>query len=323
MNRKTIIFLLYCLFIGIFISFCFINKKLNNIKTLESAFKINKDINTLIVGDSHPMTSLDPEIIEHSKNVSFDSENYFFTYYKLKYLLLFNSHIKVVILGFTPENISKINVEMFLLHEPKEKQLLDRYYKILDDEGKNKIKSFRKYFILYFLKNDLGIPIGIYENDVLIKTLLNMQIEESDYNMIGGFYNSDNSNVNIQDIRQKIKEYFYNDNGIYPGKSVFNIEYLYKIMDLCSRKGIKVYLYRSNVFPMYKQLIPKESINDYEQVKQDILQKFTNAKYIHFSNLNNIDKIYFGDGDHLNRLGAKVVSNLMNDVIKESNNMKF
>jgi len=105
-------------------------------KSYESIFKLNKNINTLIVGDSHTMTSLDPEIIEHSKNVSFNSENYFFSYYKLKHFLFYNSHIKVVILGFAPQNISKMSSEMFFFHEPTEKQLFDRYYSIL--EGKSK-----------------------------------------------------------------------------------------------------------------------------------------------------------------------------------------
>jgi hypothetical protein len=290
-----------------------------DISSYKHIFKLDNDIKILIIGDSHQMSALDPNVIKNSKNIALDSENYFFTYYKLKYYLSHNPNIKNVILGFSTHNVSKMSSEMFIYHEPTEKQVLERYYRILDFEGKSRIMSFRKYFIISVLKYDLGIPLEIYKDDLLMKILLHRNVDETDYKFIGGFYKSEQSNVNMKDIQNKIKEYYYNEQMIYPGISDLEIEYLNKIVEICSKKGIKVYLYSSPVFPLYKNLIPKENLIDFERVKNDVIKNHENTVYIDHTDYI-LEQTYFGDQDHLNSFGAKVVSKYIYDIIvKESN----
>jgi hypothetical protein len=281
-------------------------------------FNLGKEIDTLIIGDSHPMSSLDPKLIRNSKNIAFDSENYFFTYYKLKRYLSCNSHIRKVILGFSTHNISKMSSEMFIYHEPTEKQVLERYYSLLDLEGKIRIMSFRKYFLRSVLKYDIGIPMEIYKSDLLIKRLLRKNTNEADYKFVGGFYRSEKSNVNIEDIHKKIKEYYYDDRMLYAGDSKFNIEYLYRIIDMCSKKNIKVYLYSSPVFSTYKELIPRQNLADFENVKNDIVKRHGNIEFIDHTDYIH-ERNYFGDQDHLNSLGAILVSKLISEKIQKEN----
>jgi len=310
-QQKTFKKLIFCLFLILSFSICNIYKSFNNLKSHEYLFKLNYDINTLIIGDSHPMSSLDPNIIKYSKNIALDSENYFFTYYKLRYFLMHNLQIKNVIIGFAPQNISKINAEMFLYQEPTEKQSYKRYYNLLDYNGKNKIKSFRKNFIEAVLKYEFGIPIKIYKENLFLKYLFRKNINKHDFEFIGNFYSSEISNVNIEDIKNKVKEYFYDDHMKYPGKSDLNIEYLYKIINICSSRGIKIYLYRSPVHPIYYQLLPNETLRDYEDIKNEILNIDKNIEFIDYSKMQ-LETEHFGDGDHLNVFGAKIVSQLIN-----------
>jgi lysophospholipase L1-like esterase len=67
--------------------------------------------------------------------------------------------------------------------------------------------------------------------------------------------------------------------------------------------------------PAHKKLIPIENIKDFEKVKNEILFKYKQVEYINHSNFE-FEERYFGDGDHLNRKGAEVVSNIINDRIK-------
>ena len=322
MRQKYFQSIYFAFLIVISFSMSYYYRSIYNIKSYKYVFELNKDINTLIIGDSHPMSSLDPDIIKNSKNISLDSENYFFTYYKLKYYISYNSHIKNVILGFSTHNVSKMSSEMFIFHEPTEKQVLERYYRILDFEGKYRIMSSRKYFIISVLKYDLGIPLEIYKDDFLLKKLFNRNIYESDYKFVGEFYKSDKSNVNNKDIQKKIKEYYYNDHMIYPGESDLNIEYLNKIIEMCSKKGIKVYLYSSPVFPTFKELIPKENLIDFERVKKDVIQNHKNTVYIDHTDYV-LERKDYGDQDHLNSLGAKVVSHIIYGILLKDNENNF
>jgi hypothetical protein len=289
---------------------CYYSKYVHGAKVYHIAVSLEEDINTLIAGDSHPMTSLDPDIIKNSKNISLDSENYFFTYYKLKYFLSHNSKVKNVILGFDAQNISKKNSERFLSYVPVEKNSYRRYYALLDYPGKNKIKSFRKYFIIAFLKYDMGIPINFYKDRYVLKYLFKRHLNESDFEFVGKFYRSEESNVDINEIRTKITEYYYNDHMIYSGISDLNIEYLHKIMRLCEENNVRLLLYRSPVLPAFKDLIPKDALRDFEKVKLDLLQGYKHTEFIDLLDVK-LENEYFGDGDHVNALGAKVVSEIV------------
>ena len=62
---------------------------------------------TLIMGNSHAMSSLNDEIIENSVNVAQHSEHYFYTYYKAKKLLSLNPSLKNLIVSFSPNEVNE------------------------------------------------------------------------------------------------------------------------------------------------------------------------------------------------------------------------
>ena len=92
----------------------FILKSLILVSVLISYFTVNFFINTyfinknkphvkgttVIMGDSHTMTSLDPEKFNSADNISQTAEPYFVTYFKLKQILKYK-RVDTVLLGFS------------------------------------------------------------------------------------------------------------------------------------------------------------------------------------------------------------------------------
>ena len=62
-------------------------------------FVVPRNIRTLFVGDSHVEVGLDPHRWPCSANFAKSGENYFFTYHKLRHLLMRNPQIAKVVVG--------------------------------------------------------------------------------------------------------------------------------------------------------------------------------------------------------------------------------
>jgi len=280
-----------------------------------NVLKFGREVTTLVVGDSHPMSSLNPSIIKGAINVSLDSENYFFTYYKIKHILSKNPQIRNLILGLSYHNISRSYEEIHLFSEDKLKDALDTYYLLLDDDGKNIIRSYNSAFIENYIKYDLGVPVKYYKNDLFIKTVCNMKMNKGDYLFLGNYYGSKNSNLNTEQICNKIEKYFYID-GKYGGTSKLMVNYLVKIIELCRNNGISIYLYNSPLHSLYKERIPLSSVNDYDALINSLKNKYSDVVYIDYSDIY-LENKCFGDGDHVNSCGAEFASIGINNLLKK------
>jgi len=70
-------------------------------------YKINSNIENLILGHSHTMSSFNDTIIKKTLNLSDNGENYFYTFIKLKKILDSNKNIKNVFISFTNNQINR------------------------------------------------------------------------------------------------------------------------------------------------------------------------------------------------------------------------
>jgi hypothetical protein len=77
--------------------------------------------------------------------------------------------------------------EMYLYHNETEKEIYRRYFILLDESTKSEIKSFRKNFIIAYLKYNLGFPIQIYSDKFVFKHLLGKNPILSDFQFVGGY----------------------------------------------------------------------------------------------------------------------------------------
>ena len=285
-------------------------KKLYALNYFAKKFKPNEY--TIIAGDSHTETSLNPDYIQNSVNISESAESYVFTYYKLKYLISHKREsIKNVILGFSYQNLTKKYQELTFYDDAKSNRFIGKNYIFLDDAGKDAIKHSDNY-LLYYIKNDLGVPVQAYKDFPLYKSIIYTKIlgrpaTQTDLFVNSGFHGKTGSVLDKGGATYKIKLYYYEDNLEVSGVSSVMRDYLNKIVDMCVENNITLYLYNSPVYREYKKHIPEPVVNDYNEIKKEILSKHQNVKYIDMSDYAlNVSDYY--DGDHLVLSGATKAS---------------
>ncbi len=137
----------------------FISKNVVNTIYSPKNFHINKKLRTLVLGDSG-MMGYDPKMIKRSANYAKGGESYFYNYYKLKFFTENNPHIRNIILSFQYSSASSFFEDRRRLFI----RPLNRYYMILDDEGKNEVRSWSKEYFWSTMKHDYGMPVDVLSN---------------------------------------------------------------------------------------------------------------------------------------------------------------
>ena len=312
------LFIFVSIFVVILFFICIANKHGINRAMHDRVFCFDNNITTIIAGDSHTKTSLNPEILIKSVNISEGAENYIFTYYKLCHFLRINPHINNIILGFSYHNISKVFLESLL----KDISYCDSYYLILDDSGKCLLDTSSMSYFQAKLEYDVGIPFNINKNNLGFKAVFTKHMSPADYPFYGSFYSSRKSNINDKDLNNTIARHYFDTKHQYAGTSGLNIIYLNKIIEMCADNNINVYLFTAPLHQKYIEKIPQKAISNYNKVKADLLRRYNNIEFIDLSHLNLKDNC-MGDGDHVNFFGATMVSFEVQKQIDQSVNCTY
>ena len=279
----------------------------NHIKTAYLADKnlsITPNTHILILGDSHAETAFNDSIIPNSHNVAFHAEHYLFTYFKLKKLLHANPQIDKVILSFGPHNISQ-SADVTIFSESRNSRSFARYFMLLNSEGVNDTYSSSQNWRTNYLKWKFGIPFQLkLEAKLIYKTIFNKPISLNDFPFIGEFYKSNEHTFN--NVNTAIHAHYFADNKLL-NESDLAIKYLYKIIDLTTSKGIKLYLVNTPQHKDYFNNIPDYFKNAYKKEINRIAHNYPDVIHLDLSQLK-IDNSKFGDYHHVNNKGAQIVS---------------
>jgi hypothetical protein len=257
---------------------------------IKSYFQSNGDI--IIFGDSHTETGINDDINNQLNNISQSSETYFLSYYKLKKILKKNKPSKIII-SFSPHNLTFYQDEkMFGLNgSQRYKDLYPKYFLCLDREAIKQIN-----------KNSNIINFDIFNPVFKINT---KSILKGSNAYIGEFRESLKSNLDTLIINKRVRAHYYNDrNNIY-SISRLQIDYLKKINELCSMNNIDFYILNLPVYYVYKLQIPPVFVDSYNTVINEL--RDNGAQILDYSFIN-IPNNGFGDGDHLNTIGAKIIT---------------
>lgn len=275
----------------------------NNIVDKKSSFKLESNINSIILGHSNSECAFNDSIINNFKNLSQSGESYFYTYQKLKMVLPENEQIKTVYIEFTNSQIFKDKNE-WIWGNKHMSYRYPIYAPIID---------FSDNFLL--AKNNLSA----YQRSVSSALKLNIKrITNNNYEImdeLGGYLylvrDKTDSLINEHNkIRSEIKK--TKDFGI----SNSNIIYLEKIINLCKNNDINVVLVRS---PQHKYLDDLKNETQFLILKDSLFSKIDFFDFNDFSLRND----EFGDFGHLNYRGAYKFSNWFNNLLeKKLNNQK-
>lgn len=260
---------------------------------------IAPDIETLIIGDSHSECSFNPEEIKNSINVAQSAECYFYTFYKLKYLLEKHSQIKYIVLSYSYNNLNSF-WDDFVHQKEKAASMLDRYFQILEPGAFFSLLSYGfgwKYFL-----GHLGFPLK--QNIVYISRVMNR--DKNGTILFMGKYNPF-IKVNLNDtiIYNGIQNTFY-INGKVRQVSELQTEYLIRIAHLCQSKNIHLLLVNTPVYAKYLEKIPEQFIKHYDHTTDHLegMKLISVLNYVTFP----IPDYGYYDPTHLNVSGAKLFS---------------
>lgn len=311
--------------------FLYVNTYLKEVNS-GRAFKLPDSIKTVFFGDSHALTSFNPKIIPLSFNASKNSESYFQTYYKIVSILNSNPQIKNVVLTYSYHNIAITQNENVLYG--------DIYYILLDNEGKNIIRSagdgqllkFKygssenylgnlKIYLSHFaisnlllLKYDIGLPIDAIKYMDFYVTILKRNPQLYLHPLFEEIYKSTNSNLELSVISNSINRHFYYNNDV--NSSDIMIKSLFKTADLCRAKNINLILINTPLHSSYKSMVPEYYLKLHNSVLDNLVAKYDNILYYDFSTVNYNDSL-FGDGDHLNAFGMQRFSETIKNIFNE------
>ncbi len=273
-------FILFALLL--FSSYCF------NILLLKKSnlFELHASKHILVLGDSHTKYAIDDSRIPGVINFSDDADSYYYSYLKLKAIRKKNAQIDTLLLAFSSHNIE---------HETEVKWLLNSIY----------IKSRFRFYHNLMSASDLNNLIKLKPKDVLINlpSMLTypLHLLRKGNELYGGY-----EDLEIDDLQGAIKRDSLKNIG--KGESKFEyaeleIMYLDKIKTYCKQEGIQLILFST---PVYHSDNKQAPFNDF--YKSD----YSETLFIDMSKFN-LQSDCFGDLIHLNKKGAGIFSDYIND----------
>ncbi len=292
---RKIVYAVLTIIIALFSIFKLINY---SIVKRSPIFNLPAEINSIVLGNSHPEHAFNDSLIDHLLNLSQSGDSYFYTYIKLKKLLEKNANIKTVFIDISEDQFLKDKVN----NRVWGKKYLNWKYPIYSpymDFHENELifKHNPIDYIAVFL-----LSIRINGDKVMYKNYFYSKI-------IGGYRYSDNFKIDsLLEIQKKKSDRSFHPNYQDDDLNKENINYLEKCITLCNANHIKIFFTRS---PLYKY------IYDDDQIFKRVLNKqFKEIELLDFKQFP-LKNNEYRDFEHLNYWGAIRFSNFFNDIIKK------
>lgn len=269
-----------------------------------------KQIRFLFMGDSHFMNGIDTREIEKSFNYGSGQENYIHTYYKFKYLIYKEKFVpEYLILPFDPSSfssfrISRIGVEKY-------------WTKYLDFSELSFRLQNKSLFFGEIIGNYFGYA-GKYH--VFIKRLINCRKRELNDLVFLGYMPRFESLADSPDIEKACRDraaiYFKGWTALDENLK----DYFSQILELAEKNRIKVILVKMPLSGKYLDYVSEyTSIDSNNKVIEKIVKNYQNVDTIlDFQNIFRENDDFFQNPDHLNSIGAKKLSELLNDELNDN-----
>jgi hypothetical protein len=270
-------------------------------------FRLPDHVKTVITGGSDMQFGLNPEFIKNSCNIARPAENYFYAYYKIKFLLNSNNKIKNIILGYNSAILSK-NSENDL-YGPQSAQFHKLYFMLLDKDGVDKIYRRNRDFYFFYAKYCLGVPLELQQELNLLQNIVFNNVSVYRYPFCEGFRNH-KGRLDIP-FDTFFANFFRDSNNQLAPASKIMIESLEEIAKICRDKGVRLILISSPVKQEWLKRFPP----NYRQLGAQTVKKLKEINpqitYYDFSTFSLSDDC-FVDWIHLNNKGNDIFSREIN-----------
>jgi hypothetical protein len=245
--------------------------------------RLEKPVDSIIIGDSHPMWAIDDTDIAGLRNIALNAEGYKYSYQKLKHLLATEKGIKKIYIGYSHHNLAGYYDEY--ISGPTFANFIERYLAILDPGDYLQLAAENPSNVLDFTQRILQRGW---------RPALNRRCQ-----IYGSFPGQPmTAKFNLASMEKRIREQYYLNGDVAP-PSAANIEYLRKLVELSRQHGLEIVMLKTPQHKTYEARIPEAYHRRYASFLQE-----NGLKAYGFEDLEVTDAEVLPDGDHLNLEGA-------------------
>jgi len=260
-------------------------------------FAFPQHVTMVVVGHSIPECAYNDGEIENFKNFSSSGESYFYSFSKIRHVLVNNPQIETIFIEYTNNQLDEA-MNQWIWGDRYMNHKFPRFAPFL--LFKDHLLLVRKNISAYIS----AMAVSLKHN---AKTILK---NETNFIQIMGGYKDlyrknsvDTATITIAQLPKFLEE---KDTKV----SQYNLSYLRKSIDLCQQHGVNVVLIRSPLHPHYQRLKNHK--------------KFSDVLSTYFSDVDLLDfhafplgKDEFADMQHLNHFGATKFSKWFNNMLTD------
>lgn len=266
---------------------------INNSLNKKAVFKIDSQVNYIVLGHSHPECAFNDDLISGVANFAESGESYFYTYFKTRKILEQNKYVKTVFIEFTNDQLNSHKDDWIWTDE----FLSNKYTKYAPFINLEAHELLISNNTSGFINN---LAIGFNKN---LSSILQSKLDYTQ--RIGGYHFLDKQ-INDSVYKKTLKT---KDRNIKSRLPLNNIEYLSKLVSYCIAHGKNVYLIRS---PLHQKNLDLKNEKVFQEVLKD---KFNNIEFLDFVNFP-LSDFEFADLEHLNFKGAEKFSLWFNRLLE-------
>jgi hypothetical protein len=292
LGRFALVLLLIC------VSACLVYRDVLR-RSVEGYVADSRNTRVIVLGDSHPMCSIDMDDWDEAFNFAVAGEWLSYNYIKLEIMSKYHPDLEVVVLGLSCHSFAYSHEQFF-------------------PDG-----AYHFCFCLYPFKKDTSVSWKYPMSRAWLEAKLNHSFGIVTKNAIPDikdavfdhrpFIEASTPFHRVAPIpidwESKIREHYFSPELKLP--SSLSMTALHQIRDFCLQKGYKLVLYNAPVPRGYFDHIPPE----YKHLTDSITCAITdnqNVYYLDYSQYPLPDSCFM-DGDHTNIYGARIITPLLRD----------
>lgn len=255
----------------------------------QNPYQLPANVRRLVIGDSQPRCDVDPTKIDSCVNVSQAGEMMLMTYFKAKALVEANPQLTTLIVGLAHHSISDFND--FKLYDIKwSGEMIDRMYAIAPYRELNRLPIDHELYAMTLIKRMMLFP------------------KKSHYAYIGDFNTTKESTLGKANVKEALDRHF-KPQGRDATLSPTVLAFLDSLTTLTQRHDLRLVLVGLPVHATYHVGIPSRFRVSYDSLHA-LLDERPGVAVLDLTQFPLADSL-FRDYDHLNALGAAVVTKAM------------
>ncbi len=303
----TVFFIISLVLSKVYTSVVMKNSTLNRVERQLNNF--DGVIKRLIIGDSHPRSSIHPQVLENSFLFTSPGEDYIQTYYKLNYILSESDHrdeIEIILLQLDLHTFSSFRKYRYDNDEYYWSKYID-YIQLGFETG-----DLSYYFSKWLLGNVFSYYSGRKDLFEYIYAIVILKGQVKQEEMISGFvpFHNDFSKVGDPARRAKNRNAFlYKDHNLFDEDIA---DYLTRTIELCRTHGKRLVFVSYPTTRIYYDVATGYFRGGtYAEKIDSLLASYSDIPLLDFHDLYFDRDTLFSDSDHLNLMGAELFSREM------------